>query len=354
MKKLPHPAFTASIAVIAISAGLLFPTAALAAADVPTAAAAAVPTAAPAAMPTTAPSVASTEVPGVLAQAVIFSAPPFDRNDIISDGNMLAASCMSVRGIQAFLNGRPGVLKNYRAPDHNGAAKSAAQMIYEAAHAWGISPKVILVTLQKEESLITMTSPSPTRLAWAMGCGYTDGGPLPGYAGFGNQIWRGTKTLAHRRSGWTAGAKLSIDGTSIAPVNASTYSLYVYTPHFGGNSSFWNLYWGYFGNPLTVPGSLPRPALSPGSPLRNVGFTISGRVDTVVETTSPVKLTIWRLVGRTYRSNAVARTTLEPGATSYRTKVSLQTPGDYAMSGSHIDDKGFGLSRSACRLFVVR
>ena len=81
-----------------------------------------------------------------------------------------------------------------------------------------------------------------------MGCGYTDSGPLPGYIGFGRQIWLGTRTLASHRSPWQPGQKVSIDGTTVVPVDASTWSLYSYTPHFGGNKSFWNLWQTYFGD----------------------------------------------------------------------------------------------------------
>jgi peptidoglycan hydrolase CwlO-like protein len=174
----------------------------------------------------------------------------FSPNTIISDANFTNASSMSAADVQAFLAGQPCTLKSYRAPDHNGARKTAARMIADAAAAWGVSPRVILVTLQKEQSIIANPNPTGTAYDWAMGCGKTDSQTFTKYRGFGNQVWFGAKTLAHHRSDWQEGASLSIDGRNVYPTNASTMSLYVYTPHFGGNTSFWTLYWRYFGSPL--------------------------------------------------------------------------------------------------------
>jgi hypothetical protein len=36
----------------------------------------------------------------------------------------------------------------------------------------------------------------------------------------------------------------------VYPSNAATFTLYRYTPHFHGNTSFWRLYWHYFGDPV--------------------------------------------------------------------------------------------------------
>jgi hypothetical protein len=122
-------------------------------------------------------------------------------------------------------------------------------MIADAAMGWGVSPKVILVTLQKEQSLISRPGADQNALDWAMGCGKMDSRTIASYAGFGNQIWGGARALARNRGSWHAGVSISIDGSSVYPSNASTHSLYRYTPHFHGNTSFWKLYWRYFGDP---------------------------------------------------------------------------------------------------------
>jgi peptidoglycan hydrolase CwlO-like protein len=175
---------------------------------------------------------------------------PFQTGTVISDSAYLASDSMTEAGIQAFLTAQGGALKSYSGPDHNGVTMTAAQMIADAAAAWKVSPKVILVTLQKEQSLISDRSPSRNALDWAMGCGKTDSVTYEQYKGFGNQIWGGAQKLISNRAFWHSGISLVIDGTVVYPTNASTCAQYRYTPHFHGVESFWNLYWRYFGNPL--------------------------------------------------------------------------------------------------------
>ena len=178
------------------------------------------------------------------------SAPslPYDPNTIISEGAFSAAGSMNAAAIQGFLTKQGSRLKSYTGPDHAGVTKSAAEMIADAAVAWSVSPKVILVTLQKEQSLINGGS-GQYGLDWAMGCGKMDSGTLSQYKGFGNQIWGGARALNHNRSGWHAGISLTIDKAAVRPSNAATFTLYRYTPHFHGNTLFWKLYWRYFGDP---------------------------------------------------------------------------------------------------------
>ncbi len=124
-------------------------------------------------------------------------------------------------------------------------------MIADASVAWGVSPQVVLATLQKEQSLLSKSGPSGRALAWAMGCGKLDGGrTLSKYYGFGNQIWYGTKSLHKNAERWRPGVYLTIDGNKLMPSNASTHGLYKYTPHVRGNMSFWMIFWRYFGDPV--------------------------------------------------------------------------------------------------------
>lgn len=176
---------------------------------------------------------------------------PFQPNTLISDAAFLDKDSMSAAEIQTFLEAQPGSLKSFSARDHEGSVKTAALMISEAASAWGVNPKVILVTLQKEQSLLAESGPSRRALDWAMGCGKMDSSTLLRYQGFGNQIWGGARALQRNRSFWHGGITLSIDGSAVSPTNAATHSLYRYTPHFPGATSFWGLYWRYFGDPLS-------------------------------------------------------------------------------------------------------
>lgn len=175
---------------------------------------------------------------------------PFPPGMVITDSNYLASGSMSAGAIQGFLNAQTGSLKSYSGPDHDGVSKTAAQMIAEASSAWGVSPKVVLATLQKEQSLISRSSPSQYAMDWAMGCGKAESYTIASYKGFGMQVWQGARVLIKNRAGWRSGSMLPIDGTAVYPSNASTYSLYRYTPHFSGVTSFWRIYWRYFGDPM--------------------------------------------------------------------------------------------------------
>ena len=181
----------------------------------------------------------------------------FQTDTVISEANFRDSESMTVDEIQAFLDQQPGTLKSYRARDHNGRTASTAQMIAEAARSWRVNPKVILVKLQKEQSLLADKSPSRTQYDWAMGAGATDSGKIYKYQGFGKQIWWGAQKLDKNAGPWRPGISMRIDGSRIHPTNSATYSLYKYTPHFRGTMSFWMLYWRYFGDPLSVPGVTP-------------------------------------------------------------------------------------------------
>lgn len=187
------------------------------------------------------------------AQAVYSGGAPgtaYNPDVLISEANFRNSGSMSVEQIQSFLEQQPGTLATYRAEDHNGVEKSAAQMIAEAGAGWGVSPKVILVSLQKEQSLLSKANPSQNAYDWAMGCGKADSRTYYQYQGFGNQIWWGAQKLDKNAGPWHAGIEMSIDGNLVRPANSSTYSLYKYTPHLRGTMSFWLLYWRYFGDPL--------------------------------------------------------------------------------------------------------
>ncbi len=127
-------------------------------------------------------------------------------------------------------------------------------MIAEASVKWGISPKVILATLQKEQSLLTAKNPSQNAMDWAMGCGKADSFTTYKYQGFGKQIYYGAEKFKQNAALWKPGASQKIDGSTVYPTNPGTHAQYRYTPHFPGVMSFWMIYWRYFGDPLS-----PRP-----------------------------------------------------------------------------------------------
>jgi hypothetical protein len=147
-----------------------------------------------------------------------------------------------------------------------------------------MNPKIILATLQKEQSLLTVSnSKNKARLVKAMGCGVYGTDPKTGktknrFPGFGNQIWNGARVLStyEVKYGWHPGAtrvvtayktvtatktvdgevvsykkKVSYDKT-IRPKNASTFALYIYTPYYP-QKLVWDVYVRYFGSPHESP-----------------------------------------------------------------------------------------------------
>ena len=117
----------------------------------------------------------------------------FEPGNIIDDAQFWDANAMGVAEIQNFLNSKVSgcaagftCLKNYSettrtiaatpmCSQYNGAAnESAATIIFKVAQTCGVSPKVLLVILQKEQGLVTHTSPSAGRFRSAMGAGCPD------------------------------------------------------------------------------------------------------------------------------------------------------------------------------------
>lgn len=236
----------------------------------------------------------------------------WDPGFIISDQQFYDEDAMSVAQIQSFLNARvptcqpeksagpndPIVcLKDFkqtttsRAADAycpnayvGGSNETAATIIYKVAQACEISPKVILVTLQKEVGLVTHSWPSEWRYDRAMGYGCPDTAPCNAeYYGFQNQVWRAARqfqvyaarpTYYGHLAGITNNVRFHPNaacGTSSVLIkNQATAGLYNYTPYQPnsaalaampgtgdscssyGNRNFWMYYWEWFGNPQAI------------------------------------------------------------------------------------------------------
>lgn len=229
---------------------------------------------------------------------------------LISDENFYDSAAMSVSQIQDFLNKRGSsctgnCLKDKRVDTVSKAAnrycgayqgargESAAQIISKVGKACGISPKVLLVMLEKETSLVTMDNPGEWRYERAMGYYCPDDPSRPGwcnpeYAGLYNQLyraaWQFNQYAANRGDyAYVAGRNNSIlynpdrscGASNVYIENQATASLYIYTPYqpnqaalsnlYGtgngcssyGNRNFWRLYTDWFGSPTEAPGKSP-------------------------------------------------------------------------------------------------
>jgi hypothetical protein len=226
----------------------------------------------------------------ILAPWVVFPAPvsaqtgevSFSMNRLVSDDDFTDTVTMSAERIQHFLDNQAGVLK--RETFVVGTETfTAAQVIYNAAKANNISPKVLLVTIQKESSMITRSNFNTSGysgskqyyLDWVVFYGWCDSCSTGVNKGFVNQM--NSAAAAFRRyldniadpargytvSGWGPNITKSLVCISsdaapprnlckagstiqITPVNAATAALYTYTPHPGGNFAFWYI-WNQFG-----------------------------------------------------------------------------------------------------------
>jgi hypothetical protein len=188
-------------------------------------------------------------------------AATYDALNVIPYDTWRASSSMTAADIQTFLSALPGPLGTVVTSDYAGVPnKTAAQIIWEAARAWNLNPKVILATLQKEEGLLTLSdSNNAARLNKAMGCGVYPGSPNT-YPGFGNQVWNGARKLSTYEItyNWFPGKTktVTISGSdqtmTIVPLNASTFALYTYTPYYP-QKLVWDVYVRYFGDPSAPP-----------------------------------------------------------------------------------------------------
>ncbi|WP_299952284.1 hypothetical protein [uncultured Modestobacter sp.] len=228
----------------------------------------------------------------------------FDPGSIISDDLFFDGAAMSATEVQAFLDvkgaacktGSDGTpcLKAYsqtttdRAADaycagYTGVAnESAATIITRVARSCDISPRVLLVIMQKEQSLVTNTGSSlnATRYQKTMGFACPDTAACDtAYYGFQNQVYAAARQFqryaAHPTSfGYRAGQTSSVlynpnracGSTSVFIRNQATAGLYIYTPYqpnaaalvagYGsgdacsayGNRNFWLYFTDWFGS----------------------------------------------------------------------------------------------------------
>ncbi|GEA88657.1 hypothetical protein [Cellulomonas cellasea] len=228
----------------------------------------------------------------------------FDPGHIITDAIFFDRNTMSPAAVQTFLttagsacvpaaDGTP-CLKDYRQSTtsrpadarcaaYTGAGNEAAStIIAKVAVACGINPQVLLVTLQKEQSLVTRrTAGTAAVYQKAMGMGCPDTAACDAqYYGFYNQVYSAAsqfKKYTNSPNSYTHRPGRTIDvrfhpnaACGSSPVyiqNQATANLYNYTPYqpnaaaiaagYGtgdacsayGNRNFWNYFTDWFGSP---------------------------------------------------------------------------------------------------------
>jgi hypothetical protein len=239
----------------------------------------------------------------------------FDPSNIISDAVFYDYWSMDGPAIQAFLNakgakcaaGEMPCIKNYTqdtaamAGDalcggySAGTGESAATIITKVAVSCGISPRVLLVLLQKEQSLITRTTPTVSAYTNATGFGCPDTAPCnAAFSGFVSQVYFAARQFQnYRKNPQNFGKRVGKTSTisyypatekannlndsrcgnrQIYMSNAATAGLYNYTPYvpnqaalsagYGtgdgcssyGNRNFWNYFTDWFGSTQSTGG----------------------------------------------------------------------------------------------------
>jgi uncharacterized protein with LGFP repeats len=238
---------------------------------------------------------------GAVPSASAANGSDFRPGMIISDAVFYDGNAMSAGEVQSFLNskvarcsganGQP-CLKDYRQntqatplssnrcyamPARTNA--SAADIIAAVGAACSISPKVLLVLLEKEQGLVTSSAPTSRMYRSATGYGCPDTAACDStYYGFFNQVYNAAKQFRSYRANpaswrYQAGRVNQIQwhpnaacgSSSVYIENQATAGLYIYTPYqpnaaalanmYGignscsayGNRNFWRLFTDWFG-----------------------------------------------------------------------------------------------------------
>ena len=190
---------------------------------------------------------------------LLASSPAFaaaDPGNIISDRDMQDSNSISIATIDRFLNSRSGALGKLIFNVIEGAgtiAKKVSEIIYATGKLNKINPKVLIITLQKEQSLIEDPSPSQGQLDWAMGYAVCDScskndPAIQKYKGFVNQVNAAAGRFRYYFNNpgefrHQVGQIYNIDDAPVIIKNQATANLYNYTPHIHGNQNFlrfWN------------------------------------------------------------------------------------------------------------------
>ena len=241
----------------------------------------------------------------------------FQPGNIVSDAVFFYKDSMNEAHIQAFLESKvPSCQSGYSCLKDwydtsrtttadamcgayaGGVRERASRIIYKVAQACGINPQVILVTLQKEQGLVTHVWPSDWRYTIAMGQGCPDTAACDTrYYGFFNQVYGAAWQLKRYANPpgtsqyftWYAPGKTwnvrwhpnaACGSSPVYIQNQATSNLYYYTPYqpnaaalragYGtgdgcssyGNRNFFNYFTDWFGstqvpaNACSQPGSV--------------------------------------------------------------------------------------------------
>ncbi|WP_181032875.1 hypothetical protein [Clavibacter michiganensis] len=251
------------------------------------------------------------------------SAADFDPGMIISDAKFYDGAAMTQGEISSFLAARVPrcatgyvCLRDYveSTPARAGDARctglsasrlSAADIVYWVGRACGVSQEALLVLLEKEQGIVTDSTPSARQYRSATGYGCPDTADCDSaYYGFFNQVYnaaRQFKVYQATPSRWNYQAgrsnrilwhpTASCGSSQVTIRNQATAGLYIYTPYqpnaaalrnlYGtgdscsayGNRNFWRLFTDWFGPTTDGPVSSFAKTASSGAVYLLVGST---------------------------------------------------------------------------------
>lgn len=216
-------------------------------------------------------------VPLAATSASAANGSDFDPGNIISDAVFFDSSTMNAAQVQQFLDlkgaacvpGEQPCLKDYSSPVPDRAAEnglcsgytsapsqSAAEIIVGVARSCGVNPRVLIVLLEKENSLVTKTRPTSRNYQAAAGYGCPDTAPCDQqYYGLFNQLYMAARQFekyaaSPKSYSYAAGRQNTIlwspnaaCGTSSVYIdNQATAGLYDYTPYRPNAAALANLY----------------------------------------------------------------------------------------------------------------
>jgi len=165
-------------------------------------------------------------------------------NDVVPDNLFYYADY----DVQGFLEDKKCFLADYKIGD-----VLYSDWLIAACKAVNLNPKVILIQLQKEQSIISARAVPPDRVMnRCLGYGMTDAGDEPQFYGFDKQnscaIADMTKDFIKYKAMSTQPPQLVDNGTlSVLPLNAFTSTSYEYTPWTGSPDSVFSKKWGIHG-----------------------------------------------------------------------------------------------------------
>ncbi|MCR8670424.1 hypothetical protein [Agrococcus sp. HG114] len=238
------------------------------------------------------------------------SASQFDPGNLISDANFFQGEAMSAAQVQSFLQQRrPSCDAGYVClPDYRQATPSmpateycqamggmadetAASIIARVGAACDISQRVLLVLLEKEQSLVTDANPTQRQYDRATGFACPDTAPCdPAFGGFFYQVYNAARQFqryaayplnynhrANQTNDILYHPQAACGSSPVYLANQATAGLYNYTPYqpnaaalanlYGtgdacsayGNRNFWRIFTDWFGDPRNPLAGDPSP-----------------------------------------------------------------------------------------------